>query len=148
MAETPRADEHELVGSSVDHQSTTADLVRTLASDTAALVRQEIELARAELSRKAKDAGTGVGGLGAAGVLALFAVGTLTAAAVAALALTVPTWAAALVVAAVQLTAAGTLAAMGSRRLKRSTPPVPEQTVETVKEDVEWARTQMRSARR
>jgi len=122
------------------------DLIQQLAKETSTLVRQEIELAKAEVSEKGRQAGKGVGMFGAAGIVALLAFGALTAAAILALDLVVAGWLAALIVAAVYGAAAGLLAWAGKGRVQEATPPAP-QTVETVKEDIEWAKTRGRSAR-
>lgn len=123
------------------------ELVRDLAAETNTLVRQEIELAKAELSEKVKVAGRGAGMFGAAGVLALLALGALTTFVIALLATALDhVWLAALIVALVYGAIAGVLALRGRRELQEAAPPVPEQTIETVKEDVEWAKTRTRSA--
>jgi hypothetical protein len=122
------------------------ELVQQLAKETSTLVRQEIDLAKAEVSEKGRQAGKGVGMFGAAGIIALLALGALTAAAILALDLAVAGWLAALIVAAVYGATAGLLALAGKGRVQEATPPAP-QTVETVKEDIEWAKTRGRSAR-
>lgn len=123
------------------------ELVRDLAAETNTLVRQEIELAKAELSEKVKVAGRGAGMFGAAGVVALLALGALTTFVIALLATALDhVWLAALIVALVYGAIAGVLALRGRRELQEAAPPVPEQTIETVKEDVEWAKTRTRSA--
>ena len=124
------------------------DLVKRLSDQTSRLVRQEIDLARAEMTEKGKRLGIGAGLLGGAGILALVALGTLSACLIAAIAVALPVWAAALIVTAVWLAVAGVLALLGRRKVSEATPPLPEQTVETVKEDVQWAKSQMRSAGR
>jgi hypothetical protein len=122
------------------------DLLKQLAQETSTLVRQEMELAKAEVSEKGRQAGKGVGMFGAAGIVGLLALGALTAAAILALDLAVAGWLAALIVAAVWAATAGLLALAGKGRVQEATPPAP-QTVETVKEDIEWAKTRGRSAR-
>jgi len=122
------------------------ELVKELAGQTSTLVRQEIQLAQAEMTQKGKEAGRGAGLLGGAAVVALLGLGTLTACIVAALAELMPVWAAALIVTVVYLAIAAVVALAGRNRLREAAPPVPEQTVETVKEDVEWAKTRTRSA--
>jgi uncharacterized membrane protein YqjE len=124
------------------------ELMKQLASETSTLVRQELELAKAETVQKGKQAGTGIGMFGGASLLAVLALGTLTVTFVAALDLAMPLWAAALIVTAVYLAIAGVLAYVGKDKVQEAMPPAPEQTIETVKEDVAWARTQMRSAGR
>jgi Putative Actinobacterial Holin-X, holin superfamily III len=122
------------------------DLLKQLAQETSTLVRQEVELAKAEVSEKGRQAGKGAGMFGAAGILGLLALGALTAAAILALDLVVAGWLAALIVATVEGATAGLLALAGKARVQEATPPAP-QTVETVKEDIEWAKTRGRSAR-
>ena len=123
------------------------DLVKQLAGQTSTLVRQELDLAKAEMSEKATVAGKGAGLLGGAAVVGLLAAGSLTACLILALSEVVPDWLAALLVALVMAALAAVLAMQGRNRIRAATPPVPEQTVETVKEDVEWAKTQRPSAR-
>ena len=124
------------------------ELMKQLAQETSTLVRQEIELAKAEVAQKGKKAGTGIGMVGAAGVVGLLAAGALTAFFILALDGLMPAWAAALVVAIVYAIIAGALYMMGREKVQEAGSPVPEQTVETLKEDVEWAKTQMQSDKR
>jgi hypothetical protein len=123
------------------------DLVKQLAGQTSTLVKQELDLAKAEMSEKASIAGKGAGLLGGAAVVGLLAAGALTACLILALSEVIPDWLAALIVALLLGAVAGVLALQGRNRIRAATPPVPEQTVETVKEDVEWAKTQRPSAR-
>lgn len=125
-----------------------AELLKQLSDQTATLVRQELELAKVELTAKGKQAGVGAGMFGAAGMLGLYALGALTAAAILALTLAVTGWLAALIVAAAYGAAAGGLALSGKSRVSRGVPPTPEQTVQTVKEDVRYARERVREGRR
>ncbi|MCW2949823.1 MAG: hypothetical protein JWN41_836 [Thermoleophilia bacterium] len=136
------ADEHPLRDASI------GELMKQLASDTATLVRQEIELAKAETAEKGRKAGPGLGMFGGAGLLALLATGTFTTVLIAALAEVMPVWLAALIVTVVYGAIAGVLAMQGRDKVKEALPPVPEQTIETVKEDVAWAKTQVQSARK
>jgi uncharacterized membrane protein YqjE len=117
-----------------------ADLLKQLSGETSTLVRQEIALARAELQEQGKRAGVGAGMLVGAAVGALLTLGTLTAMLVALLATAMSTWLAALIMTVVWAAVTGGLALQGRNRLKQATPPAP-QTVETVKEDVQWAKT-------
>ena len=121
------------------------ELLKQLSQETTQLVHQELELAKAELQQKGKQAGAGAGLFGGAGALGLAALGALTACFILALNAIMPAWLAALIVAVVYGIVAFVLVKQGQAKLKRATPPVPEQTIETVKEDVEWAKTQMRS---
>ena len=126
-----------------------AELVKRLAEQTNTLVKQEIELAKAELTQKGKIAGAGAGMLGAAALVGLLAAGALTACLIALLQTAIDhTWLAALIVALVYAAIAIPLALRGRDRIRAATPPAPEQTIESVKEDVEWAKTRTRSATR
>jgi uncharacterized membrane protein YqjE len=123
------------------------ELVKDLSSQTSTLVRQEIELARAELQQKGKLAGKGAGMLGGAVIAALLALGALTAGLVALLDTAMATWVAALIVMALWAIVALVLAKAGQKSLQNATPPVP-QTVETVKEDIQWAKNPTGSVQR
>ena len=102
------------------------ELLKQLSEETTRLVHQEIELAKAELTQKGRQAGLGAGLFGAAGAIGFLAL-------------------AALIVAVVYAVVAAVLAMRGRAKVRQAVPPVPEQTIETVKEDVQWAKTQMRS---
>jgi uncharacterized membrane protein YqjE len=123
------------------------ELVKDLSAQTSTLVRQEIELARAELQEKGKVAGKGAGMLGGAAAAGLLALGALTAALIALLDKAMATWVAALIVMALWAVIALVLAKAGQASLQRATPPAP-QTVETVKEDIQWAKNPTGSAPR
>jgi hypothetical protein len=129
------------------HERSLGELLRQLSEQTTRLVHQELELAKAELTQKGKQAGAGAGLFGGAGALGLAALGALTACFILALNAVMPAWLAALIVAVGYGVIAAFLALRGRDKVKQATPLVPEQTVETVKEDVEWAKTQMRSDR-
>jgi uncharacterized membrane protein YqjE len=124
-----------------------AELVKDLANQTSTLVRQEIQLAQAEVTEKGKLAGKGAGMLGGAGVAALLGLGALTALLIVALDGALALWLAALIVGVLWLALAVVLAMAGKKALQGVTPPVP-QTVETVKEDIQWAKTRTGSAKR
>ena len=128
-------------------EASVGELARQLSEQTSRLVRQEMELAKAELSIKGKQAGLGAGLFGGAGVLGLFALGALTAAVIAALSLAMATWLAALIVAVVYGAAAGVAALMGRRKVQEALPPVPQDSVESVKEDVQWTKTRAQQGR-
>lgn len=117
-------------------EPSTGELISKLSADVSTLVRDELRLATAEMSGKAKKAGLGAGMFGAAGLLALYGVAVLLAAIVAALDLVMPLWLAALIVAVVLLIAAGIAALMGKNKVSEVGSPVPERTVESVKADV------------
>src|SRR3954454_1684125 len=123
------------------------ELVKDLASQTSTLVRQEIQLAQAEVTQKGKVAGKGAGMLAGAAVAGLLALGALTAALIALLDKAMATWVAALIVMALWAIVAAVLAKTGQKALQRATPPAP-QTVETVKEDIQWPKTKTGSAGR
>jgi Putative Actinobacterial Holin-X, holin superfamily III len=124
------------------------ELLRLLSQETTQLLKQEIELAKAEVGEKGRQAGKGAGLFGAGGVIGLGAVGALTACFILALNAVVPGWLAALIVAVVYAAVAAVLVLQGRNKVKQATPPVPEQTIETLKEDVRWARSQTPSAKR
>ena len=126
----------------------TGELVKELSEQTTTLVRKEIELAKAELSQKGKVAGEGAGMFGGAAVVGLLALGTLTTMILALLDKAMDLWVAALIVTVVYGAIAAVLALTGKDRVKKGMPPAPEQTVETVKEDVQWAKNRAKSARR
>jgi hypothetical protein len=116
------------------------ELLKQLSEETSTLVRQELALARAELEAQGKRAGIGAGMLGGAGVAGLLTLGALTATLIAVLDTAMATWLAALIVTVIWAAVAGVLALQGRNKIKEATPPAP-QTVETVKEDVRWAKT-------
>ncbi len=124
------------------------ELMRQLSDQTATLVRQELELAKAELTVKGKRVGVGFGMFGAAGLFGLYALGALTAAVILALSLAMSGWLAALIVTAAYGAVAGGLAVFGKSEVQRGVPPVPEQTVETVREDVKVAKQRAQEGRR
>ncbi len=130
----------------VENKST-AELLRDLSNEMTALVHQEVELAKAEMSAKSQRMGAGAGMFGAAAVAGLLAAGALVAAAIAGLATALSVWLAAIVVGVVLLIVAGGLALTGRAQVGRATPPVPEEAIRSSKEDVEWLKTQAKSAK-
>lgn len=118
----------------------TAELLKQLSDQTRTLVREEIRLARIELGEKGRNAGLGAGLVGGAGIVAMYGAAVVIGAVVAALALVLPVWAAALIVGAVLLATAAALGVVGRNRVRRAMPPVPAETVEDVKKDVEIVR--------
>jgi uncharacterized membrane protein YqjE len=123
----------------------TGQLVKDLSRDTSLLVRQEIALAKAEMAEKGEKAGVGLGMLAGAAVGALLMLGTLTAFLVLALDGAMPAWTAALVVTLLWGVVAGVLALLGRQALREMGSPMPEQTMESVKEDIEWLKERNRS---
>jgi uncharacterized membrane protein YqjE len=138
-----------------DHSSETAELsdrpvaelLKQLSEQTATLVRQELELARVELTEKSKKAGLGAGMFGGAGVLGLYAVGALTACLILALSRAIEGWLAALVVAVAFAALAGVLALTGKSKVQQAVPPVPAQTLDSVKEDIAWTKQRAQAAK-
>ena len=134
--------------SSTTSDASIAELIKQLSEQSSRLARQEVELAKAELAIKGKRAGIGAGMFGGAGLIGFCGLGALTAAGVLALATAVTAWLAALIVAVVLAAVAGVLALQGKRNVAQATPPLPEQATESVKEDVQWAKSRAQSARR
>jgi hypothetical protein len=114
-----------------------AELVKQLSEQVSVLVRDELKLAQLEMTRKGKRAGMGIGILGGSGLTALYGLGCLIACVILAISGALAAWLAALIVGAVLLAVAGVAALIGKGRLQRATPPVPEETVNSVKADVE-----------
>ena len=125
-----------------------AELLKDLSQQTTTLVKQELELAKAEVTEKGKKMGAGAGLFGAAGVAGLATLGAFTAFLILVLDIALPAWAAAGVVTLLYGIPAAILALRGRDKVKEATPLTPEQTVETIKEDVEWAKHPTRSASR
>jgi hypothetical protein len=124
------------------------ELLKQLSQETTTLVRQELELAKAEMSQKAKQGGKGAGLLGGAGVGGLLTLGALTATMIGLLDTAMKFWLAALIVTVIWAAITGVLALQGRHKLQQAGPPVPEQAQDSVKEDVQWAKTRSRSAQR
>jgi uncharacterized membrane protein YqjE len=125
----------------------TGELLKELSDNTTTLVKQELDLAKAELAEKGKQAGLGAGMFGGAGLFGVGAFAALTAGVIAALSEAMDTWLAALIVAVVYAAVAGVMAMTGKKKVKEAAPPIPEQAKDSVKEDMEWAKTQARSGR-
>jgi hypothetical protein len=124
------------------------EVARDLTQDLSLLVRQEVELAKAEMAQKGRVAAPGLGMIGGAGVVGLMAAGALTAFLILGLSIVLDEWLSALIVGVVLAGAAYLLAKQGKERVEEAGSPVPEQTIETVKEDLEWAKTRATSARK
>jgi len=116
------------------------ELLQQASQQTATLVRQEIRLAQLELQEKGKHAGIGAGLLGGGGLMALYGLAALVIAAIAALSLVLPVWAAALIVAVILFAVAGVLALTGKKQVDQAQPPMPEQAIESTQRDVEEVR--------
>jgi uncharacterized membrane protein YqjE len=115
----------------------TGELVKDLSEQISRLVRDELRLAQVEMTRKGKQAGVGVGMFAGGGVFAWFGLACLIACVVIAIAGVVAAWLAALIVGVALLLVAGIAALIGRARLKKATPPVPGETIDSVKADVE-----------
>lgn len=126
-------------------QDSVAELVKELTRDISELVRQEIELARAEMTEKGKKAGLGVGMYGGAAVLGMAVVGGSMATVIILLDLALPLWFASLVTTLLYAAAASVLAMRGRDELKETGVPIPERTKQSVKEDIQWAKTRAQS---
>ena len=118
-------------------ERSTGELVKLVAEQVSTLVRDELKLAQLEVVGKAKKAGSGAGMMGGGGLIALYGVACLIACAILAIAHAVPAWLAALIVGAALLLLAAIVAAVGRRHMKRATPPVPREAVESIKTDVD-----------
>jgi uncharacterized membrane protein YqjE len=113
------------------------ELVNQLSQQTSTLVRQELRLAQTELQEKGKRVRIGAGMFGGAGLVALYGVGALVAAAIIGIGTLLEPWIAAVIVGAVLLAVAGVLALGGRKQVERGTPPLPEQAIESAKRDVD-----------
>lgn len=122
----------------------TRQLVKDLSQQITTLARQEIELAKAEMVEKGRKAGLGAGMLAGGAVAGLAGLGAFTAFLVLALAEAMPAWLAALLVTALWAGVAVVLAWQAKAKLEEMGKPVPEKTIESVKEDIEWLRDQTR----
>jgi uncharacterized membrane protein YqjE len=115
----------------------TSELVQRASEQITTLVRDEIALAKAELTEKAKHAGIGVALFGGGGVLVMYGVGALIATLIIVFDLFLPLWLAALIVTAALFLLAGVLALLGKKQVTRATPPQPHEAIESVKADVD-----------
>ncbi|MDO9353300.1 MAG: phage holin family protein [Solirubrobacteraceae bacterium] len=129
-------------------QAPAGELFKRLSEDTSQLVKLELQLAKAEMTDKGKQLGAGAGLLGAAALFGFFAFAAFTTLLIALLATGMKVWIAALIVMVVYAAIAAIAGLTGKGRIQQAGPPVPEQTIETVKEDVEWAKTRSTSAPR
>jgi hypothetical protein len=115
----------------------TAELVKDLSEQISHLVRDELRLAQLEMTRKGKQAGLGIGLFAGSGGIAVYGLGCLIACVVIAIASVLAAWLAALIVGVALLLVAGAAALLGKGRLRKATPPVPEETIGSVKADVD-----------
>jgi len=120
----------------VRDEPSVAELLTRLSEQSSRLVRDELELAKVEITDKVRHAGIGAGLFSAAGVLGLFGVGTLITTAILALSLVLPAWLAALVVTVVVFAAAGVAALVGKKQVQEAAPAAPQETIDSVERDV------------
>ena len=116
--------------------ATTGELVGLLGDQVSRLVRDEVRLAQAEVTQKAKRLGIGAGLFGGAGVVAILGLAALVTAAILGLASVLPGWLAAIVVAVVLFAVAGVLALLGKKDVAKAAPPLPTDTIASVQADV------------
>ncbi|MEV1287445.1 phage holin family protein [Micromonospora sp. NPDC049679] len=117
-----------------------AELVQRATDQISRLVREELSLARAELTEKGKKVGVGAGLFGGGGALAFYGGGALITAVVLVLAEFMPAWVAALVVGIVLIAVAGLLALSGKKQVSQAMPPVPKATADSLRADAETVR--------
>lgn len=125
-----------------------AAAVKQLSEDLGILVRKELELARREMTEKAKSAGLGAGMLSGSAVTGLLTLGSLTALLIIAISLAVPMWLSALIVTVMWAAVTAVLALAGKKKIQETGPLVPEQTIQNVKEDVAWAQSGLKSGKK
>ena len=118
-------------------EASAGELVKQLSEQVSRLIRDELKLAEYEMTSKARRIGRGAGLFGGSGLVALYGIGCLLAAAIIGLASVLPAWAAALIVGGALLLIAGLAALVGKSQVSKAVPPVPEQTVQSVQADVE-----------
>jgi hypothetical protein len=126
----------------------TSELVQKASEQISRLVKDEIALAKAELTEKGKHAGIGVGLFGGGGVLALYGVGALFATLIIVLDLFLPLWLAALIVTVVLFAAAGVLALLGKKQVTQAVPPEPSDAIASAKADVDEVKHAIKSRSR
>jgi hypothetical protein len=117
-------------------EPSTGQLVSDLTNQISRLVRDEARLAQAEMTQKAKKLGVGAGLFGGAGLFAFFGLALVITTAVLALALVLPDWLAALIVAVVLFAIAGVLALVGKKDVQQGSPPVPTEAIASVQTDI------------
>ena len=117
-------------------EPSTAELIKRATEQISTLVRDEMALARAELTAKARHAGKGAGLFGGAGLVAVFGLAGVLGAIVLLLALVMPAWAAALIVGAALLVLAGLMALVGRGQVRQAVPPMPTEAMRDVRADI------------
>lgn len=116
-------------------EASIGELITDLSAQTSRLLRDEMRLAQKEFVDSAKHAGLGAGLISVAGLLAVFGVASVVTAAIGALSLVLPLWAAALIVAAILFAAAGIAGLVSKKQLNQAS-PTPEKTLVNIKEDI------------
>jgi hypothetical protein len=116
--------------------ASTAELLTGLTDQVTRLVRNEVRLAQAEVTTKAKRLGVGAGLFGGAGLVAVLGLNALVTAVILGLANLIPGWLAAIALAVVLLAVAGVLALLGRKDVQQAAPPLPTETLGSVKADV------------
>ena len=117
-------------------EHSTAELVKQVTEQVSTLMRGELKLAQLEMGGKAKQAGKGMGMMGGGGLVALYGLACLIACVIIAISHSLPAWLSALIVGAALLIVAGVLAALGRGHMKKATPPMPTEAVDSVRTDV------------
>jgi hypothetical protein len=115
----------------------TAALVKQMTEQVSRLVKDEIKLAQMDVKRKGVAAGIGIGMFGASGVFAIAAIGCLTTALIAGLAVAFSTWLAALISAAILFAVAGIVALTAKKEVSDALPPTPDRAGENIKDDIQ-----------
>jgi membrane protein len=128
-----------------EHEKPLGELVQDLSRQTSTLIRQEMQLAQAELTEKGRHAGKGAGMFGGAGLVALYGVGALVAAAILGLATVLEPWVAAAAIGVGLLVVAGILALTGKKEIDEMGPPKPEKAMASVQRDVETVKARAKS---
>jgi hypothetical protein len=117
-------------------EASTPELLDQVTQQVATLVRDEVRLAQAEVTQKAKRLGIGAGLFGGAGLVALLGLNALVTAAILGLAGVLPGWLSAIILGVVLFAVAGVLALLGKRDVQQATPPLPTEAVASVQQDV------------
>jgi uncharacterized membrane protein YqjE len=124
-------------GRAATSERSTGELVKLLTEQVSVLVRDELKLAQLEMTRKGKEAGSGIGMMGGGGLIALYGVACLIACVIIALSHAIAAWLAALIIGAALLVIAAVVAAVGRSRMRRASPAMPTEAVNSIKTDVE-----------
>ena len=123
-------------GQAATPEHSTGELVKMVTEQVSVLVRDELKLVQLEMTTKGKQAGKGMGMLGGGGLVALYGVACLIACVIIAISHSLQAWLSALIVGAALLLIAAVLAVLGRSHVRKATPPMPTQAVDSVKTDV------------